>query len=445
MSKKKSKVIPLLLLIILIGVLGTGVYFLYKDTTPPRITISPSNGFINAETPINVSIDEHISDIKAVKAVLIQGDKKIELTTDELRPGTKTWNGTYQIGKDRIKQGNFKLAVWSVDTSLANFGSGNAVIAEGNYTLDTVAPKITIQTNHHNLTQGGCALVIYSVNENPQKTGVKVGDLFFKGYKQTNGMYASLFAIPFYVQPKDFAPVVIAEDKAGNERSQTFYYHVNAKTYRHDNIRISDRFLNRKMPQFSDSFPEQTSPVEVFLNVNRKIRKNNRDRLKTIGIETSPDFLFDGVFLRLPNAANRAGFGDQRSYIYNGKKIDFQTHLGIDLASTVHADVPAANNGKVILAEDFGIYGNVIIIDHGLGLQSLYAHLSQFEVKVGDVVKKGQIIAKTGATGMAGGDHLHFGVLCSGLPVNPLEWWDSHWIKNNITNKLKEFDLKINQ
>ncbi|WP_027178656.1 M23 family metallopeptidase [Maridesulfovibrio bastinii] len=436
MAKKKNRFVPLLLLIIILGIVGTGAYFLYKDTVPPEIAISPESGDINAETPISVTVNEKISDIKAVKVVLIQNDKKIQLTSEELRPGNKNWEKTYKIGKDKIKQGNFELAVWAVDTSLANFGGGNSFIAKGNYTLDTVAPKITIQTTTHNLTQGGCSLILYSLNETPDQTGVKVGDLFFKGYKQPDGMYASLFAIPFYIAPKDFNPVVIATDKAGNERTRSFYFHANPKIYRHDNIRISDRFLNRKMPQFEDNFPEKSSPLETFLKVNRTIRKINRERLKTIGLDTSPEFLFDGVFLRLPNAATRAGFGDQRSYIYNGKKIDFQTHLGIDLASIAHADVPAANNGKVVLAEDFGIYGNVIILDHGLGLQTLYAHLSQFKVKVGDTVKKGQIIAKTGATGMAGGDHLHFGVLCSGLPVNPLEWWDRNWIINNISSKL---------
>jgi murein DD-endopeptidase MepM/ murein hydrolase activator NlpD len=125
--------------------------------------------------------------------------------------------------------------------------------------------------------------------------------------------------------------------------------------------------------------------------------------------------------------------------MHNGKEIDHQTHLGIDLASTRHAPIPAAANGRVVVAaHDFGIYGNAIIIDHGLGLQSLYSHLSQIDVAVGDTVKRGQIIGKTGATGMAGGDHLHFGVLCSGIPVNPYEWWDGTWIKNNITSKLDQ-------
>ena len=72
-----------------------------------------------------------------------------------------------------------------------------------------------------------------------------------------------------------------------------------------------------------------------------------------------------------------------------------------------------------------------------MGLQTLYGHLSQFSVKAGDTVEKGQIIGTTGATGMAGGDHLHYEVMVSGQSVNPIEWWDAHWLKDNITGKLE--------
>ncbi len=281
-------------------------------------------------------------------------------------------------------------------------------------------------------------MVLYKVNEEPSKTGIEVGEDFFPGYKQPDGTYACLFAMPYYTDGKKFNPILMAEDAAKNKRISTFWYHANTKKYRHDRINISTRFLSTKMPQFESEFPGIPSQVALFLKVNRELRVKNRAELHRVAKETSPTFLFEGKFLRLPNAATRAGFGDKRSYYHNGKKIDNQTHLGIDLASTRNAPVPAANNGRIVLAaDDFGIYGNAVIIDHGLGLQTLYSHLSQIDVEPGDMVERGQIIGKTGATGMAGGDHLHYGVICSGIPVNPVEWWDAHWIKNNITSKLK--------
>jgi murein DD-endopeptidase MepM/ murein hydrolase activator NlpD len=138
----------------------------------------------------------------------------------------------------------------------------------------------------------------------------------------------------------------------------------------------------------------------------------------------------------MPNTAPLGGFAQARTYTYQGQEVDRQTHLGFDLASLAHAAVPAANRGKVLFAESFGIYGQCILIDHGLGLQTLYGHLSQFNVKAGDMVEKGQIIGNSGATGMAGGDHLHYEVMVSGQSINPIEWWDAHWLKDNITGKL---------
>lgn len=351
--------------------------------------------------------------------------------------GTFDYNHDINIKEKQIKQGSFEIAVWAVDTSLAGFGSGNAVVARGNYTLDTIAPKITVQTSTHNLNQGGCGLVLYKINEDPTRTGVEVGEDFFPGHKQPDGSYACLFAMPYYTEVKDFNPVLIAEDDAKNKRKNTFWFHANGKKYRHDKINISSRFLASKMPQFESEFPGVPNQVALFLKVNRELRKKNRAELHRVSKETSPTFLFEGKFLRLPNAAPRAGFGDKRSYYHNDRIIDKQTHLGIDLASIRNAPVPAANHGRVVLAaDDFGIYGNAIIIDHGLGLQTLYSHLSQINVEPGDMVERGQVIGKTGATGMAGGDHLHYGVICAGIPVNPVEWWDATWIKNNITSKL---------
>ncbi len=437
MARKKSRIGQFIIMIIIIGIISGGAYLLYKDTTAPRINMTPKNGYITYKTPININISDTQSGLKAVKIVLTQGEKKLTLTEKKLPKGSFDFNEDILIKKKQIKEGPFEIAVWAVDTSLAGFGSGNAFIARGNYTLDTIAPKITIQTSTHNLNQGGCGLIIYNVNEEPARTGVEVGEDFFPGFKQPDGSYASLFAMPYYTGVKDFNPVLIAEDAASNKRSNSFWFHANGRNYRHDKINISNRFLNRKMPQFESDFPGLPSQVALFLKVNRELRVKNRAELHRIAEETSPTFLFQGSFLRLPNSATKAGFGDKRTYYHDGKAIDNQTHLGIDLASIRNAPVPAANNGRVVIAaSDFGIYGNAIIIDHGLGLQTLYSHLSQMDVEAGDMVERGQIIGKTGATGMAGGDHLHYGVICSGIPVNPVEWWDAQWIKNNITSKL---------
>jgi murein DD-endopeptidase MepM/ murein hydrolase activator NlpD len=129
-------------------------------------------------------------------------------------------------------------------------------------------------------------------------------------------------------------------------------------------------------------------------------------------------------------------FADVRSYVYKDKKVDEQVHLGFDLSVTQHVAVQASNDGKIVYAGRLGIYGNCVVIDHGYGLQSIYGHLSQIDVKVGDSVKKRQAIGRSGSTGLAGGDHLHFSMQLDGVQINPVEWWDQHWIKDHVWKRL---------
>jgi murein DD-endopeptidase MepM/ murein hydrolase activator NlpD len=87
-------------------------------------------------------------------------------------------------------------------------------------------------------------------------------------------------------------------------------------------------------------------------------------------------------------------------------------------------------------ADDLGIYGNCVILDHGYGVTSLYGHLSRIDVKVGELVRAGQQLGLSGSTGLAGGDHLHFAILVDDTYVDPVEWWDPKWVREKIDSLL---------
>jgi murein DD-endopeptidase MepM/ murein hydrolase activator NlpD len=234
----------------------------------------------------------------------------------------------------------------------------------------------------------------------------------------------------------------MAVDRAGNITKRGFYHYIRDKNFKSDTLNISDRFLERKMPDFdvgtrNGSFQGSKNPLlKKFLYINGEVRKNNVETILSIPQITENKKYWDRKFLRLRGSARRAGFADRRIYKYKGKEIDRAVHLGIDLASTANARVKAANSGKVILTQFVGIFGNTVIIDHGFGLCSLYSHLNQISVNKGDLVQRGDDIGLTGLTGLAGGDHLHFSMIVHNVFVNPVEWWDSSWIKNNITSKI---------
>jgi murein DD-endopeptidase MepM/ murein hydrolase activator NlpD len=180
------------------------------------------------------------------------------------------------------------------------------------------------------------------------------------------------------------------------------------------------------------------SYLPPFLKVNNDLRRLNAEKIVELSNQTAPQFLWNGPFHPLGNASVESGFADHRTYLYGGKEVDRQVHLGFDLAVTQRIPVLAGNDGKVVYADYLGIYGNCIVIDHGMGVQSLYGHLSTMEVKAGDAVRKNQQIARSGMTGLAGGDHLHFSIQVHGYPVNPVEWWDPHWIEDRVLRKVRE-------
>jgi murein DD-endopeptidase MepM/ murein hydrolase activator NlpD len=181
---------------------------------------------------------------------------------------------------------------------------------------------------------------------------------------------------------------------------------------------------------------DQGTLLDSYLLINRELRKKNSDTIKSLVQKSAFSFLWTKPFLMMPNTKVTAHFAERRTYLYQGRQVDQQDHLGFDLAQTKQAPIPAANAGVVILARFFGIYGNAIVIDHGFGMMTIYGHLSSIAVTEGQKVGRGDIIGKTGETGLAGGDHLHYCTLLQGLPVDPEEWSDGHWIKDRIAKKL---------
>jgi murein DD-endopeptidase MepM/ murein hydrolase activator NlpD len=303
-------------------------------------------------------------------------------------------------------------------------------------------PSIEIRSGLLYVNQAGSELVLYRVSESAVESGVRVGDHFFPGHPLSGGApgeHVALFAYPYDV-PSGVTAQVTARDEIDNEAVANFPHRLMPKRFRSRDIEITDAFIQTAVAAILSNSPEvrdEGDPLKNFLLVNGKLRQMNRAKIAELARQTSPEPLWDGAFLQLSNSAVESQFADFRSYQYQGRKVDEQVHLGFDLASLQHAPVVASNSGRVLFADYLGIFGNTIILDHGLGLQTLYAHLNAFRAKPGDMVSKGDVIGETGSTGLAGGDHLHFTTLLAGVEVNPVEWWDPLWIEQHILVKLK--------
>jgi murein DD-endopeptidase MepM/ murein hydrolase activator NlpD len=311
-------------------------------------------------------------------------------------------------------------------------------------------PKVEALSTFHYINQGGAEFVVYRATPADAESGVRVGDHDYPGFRASgagikgdDSLRVAFFALLFD-QTVDAPISLYARDAAGNEAAAPLDHRAFPKPFGHSRIEIDDRFLDRVVPAIAANTPDlhlSTAPQDLvtsFLRINGELRRIDNAEIAALARRTSPDMLWTEPFQPLGNAKVEAKFADSRTYFYQGREIDHQVHLGFDLAVTSHIPVLAANRGVVVHAGDLGIYGNCIILDHGLGVQSLYAHLSSIDVKIGDRVDKGQPMGHSGMTGLAAGDHLHFTMLVNGQQVNPIEWWDPKWTHDRIFRKLAE-------
>jgi murein DD-endopeptidase MepM/ murein hydrolase activator NlpD len=302
-------------------------------------------------------------------------------------------------------------------------------------------PSIEVISSLIYVSQGGSEAVVYRVGETATVHGVRSGAIFFPGFELPGGGAGERFVI--FGVPYDLADAaavrLVAADELGNQAEAPFLDRFTPKRFPESSIELTDAFLERVVPAITSQTPglqEAATPLETYLVINRDLRQRNAARLTELGNETVSEFLWREPFRQQPNTQVMDQFAAYRTYRYQGREVDRQVHLGFDLASVRRADVLAANRGRVVLAEYLGIYGNAVVLDHGYGLMSLYAHLSSIRVGPGQVVELGDVLGQSGETGLAGGDHLHFTTLLRGVPVDPAEWFDDHWIHDRIAAKL---------
>jgi murein DD-endopeptidase MepM/ murein hydrolase activator NlpD len=338
------------------------------------------------------------------------------------------------------------VEVWARNGSWGNFMRGRTATLEKDFTARLVPPRLEVLTTQHYVNQGGCDMVVFKATPAGTGGGVTVGSYHFRGFPVPGAAdpatQFAIFCFPYDV-PANNAPVrLVARDEAGNEAVGGFSVKVFPKRFRARDLPLDEAFMQKVVPEILSQTPSLTDKGDLlanYLQINRDLRKANNEALARLAAASRPEFLWSQPFQQLGGSQVEAQFADRRSYVFGGKTVDEQTHLGFDLATTTNAPVTAANDGVVALAEYFGIYGNTVVIDHGFGLMSLYGHLSSIGVQKGQAIQRGAVLGRSGATGLAGGDHLHFSMLHQDVQVDPREWWDPHWIQDRIAAKLVQF------
>jgi|WetSurMetagenome_2_1015567.scaffolds.fasta_scaffold64880_2 murein DD-endopeptidase MepM/ murein hydrolase activator NlpD len=444
---------PFKIIFLFVGVIVLAVFAqgFFRVGSVPDIKIEPGMSVIGKRTPVKVEITEPRRGLTHVTVDLVQGDRSVRLQEKNYPYssqitfwGAKTIKDTILVeaGKQTLPTLTGGTATIRVTAERAGtwLRSPSPQVEEIVLPVRLTPPSLQVTSSQTYVSQAGCEVVVYRVGESAVRDGVRIGSWWFPGFPLPGGGKQdrfAIFAIPFDMTVPNVR--LMAEDAAGNSAEMGVIDKFFPKPFRSDNMEIGDAFLNKVVPEILSQTPEMTDRGNVldnYLAINRELRQKDGEIIKTLARQSKPAFLWSKPFATIPNGKVMAAFADRRTYMYQGKVIDHQDHLGIDFAVTKQCPIPAANDGVVVYAKYFGIYGNAVLIDHGYGLLTIYGHLSSIGVKEGQKIARGDIIGKTGETGLAGGDHLHFSTILQGLPVNPNEWCDGHWIHDRIGNKL---------
>jgi murein DD-endopeptidase MepM/ murein hydrolase activator NlpD len=438
-----------LLAVVLIAIVGAGgMYYLAGREPGPAITINGPDKFVGRSTPVSITVDSPTALADASfhvdqngKPVTIAGLKR------DVAGNKVTLSGT--IGRDGLVNGPATL---TVDASRKTFYDLRTVTSSAtrDLTVRLDPPRISVVSIHHFINLGGAEFVVLRATPEDVEAGILVGDARYRFYPGSAvGISDPAVRVGFFAlrhdQTVNTRIAAYARDIAGNEATTPVEHRPFVKQFVQSKIPIDQRFLDRVVPAIASNTPDLKvdtgSPeglLKGFLEINGNLRKKNGDYIASLADKSAPRMLWTEAFKQMMNSQVESRFADRRTYYIDDNEIDKQVHLGFDLATVQQAPVHASNAGVVVHADFLGIYGNCVIIDHGLGVQSLYAHLSQIGVKAGDQVTKDQEIGRTGSTGLAGGDHLHFTMLVQGVPVNPVEWWDQHWLQDRVLRKITE-------
>lgn len=436
-----------------------GAYIAAGRTTPAAITIEKPDGPIGQQGTLSFVAQGPRARFDRLSATVEQNGRTFQVFAQETPEGAtvtrldeeriRVTRGIGKTSLSELQEGPAKVVVTATRTSFLRLRDVHTTVSR-DFNVRLEPPRVAVLSTKHYLNQGGAEFVVYRATPADVQSGVRVGDIEYRGYPAAGlgipggdpALRVAFFAL-LPDQSVDTRIVAFARDAAGNEAVVSFVDQVFPKRFRASRIPVDDRFFGRVVPEILAQSPQLKvdDPNDLpasFLKINGELRRLNAEQIAALTASSPSERLWNGPFMQLGNSQVEAGFADRRTYLYNGKEIDQQVHLGFDLAVTAAVPILAANDGKVVQASWLGIYGNCVIVDHGLGVASLYGHLSSIDAKVGDTVRKGQVLGRSGMTGLAGGDHLHFTMLVGGRPVNPVEWWDAHWMQDRVDRKVAE-------
>jgi peptidase M23-like protein len=433
----------ILALVFLVVVATIALLALLAMSSTTGLSVNPAVEFVGFATPVTVHLTNPHG-VRRVSAFLEQNGARYPVYEETAPARRLSWIGhepprtfTFEAGKHKapnLREGKARLVLEAVSNDLR----GRTDTAGSDVDVILSVPRVVPDDLQHYINQAGMELVTFTASGSWNEAGTRVGPHAFRSFPlpgEDAGRRFSMFAYAWDLPPA-LTPMVYARNQVGAEATGRFRFKFFPRKFRERDFVLDDALMEKLVNNIDPGGTLAPGPdlLSRFLKINGEMRRKNNQQLADLRTRTEEKVLWSGPFIHY--GKEEANFADVRDYKYKGKMVDRQVHLGFDLSDVANAPVNAANDGRVVWADNLGIYGNCVVLDHGYGLQSIYGHMQRIDVKVGDMVQKGGKMGVAGSTGLAEGVHVHFGMQIGGVQINPREWWDEHWIHDRILSKL---------
>ena len=341
-SRFKAGLLAVVLLIL--AIVAPISYLGWRQTVPDVRASLAAPRFLGHTPAFTVTLHASRGNVARAEVRVVQSGRPVTVAKSDTPRGSRVeLPVTFQTAALGLREGPATLEVWARDDFWRPLRRSERPIVSTPVTIDLTPPKLDILAATRYVSPGGVQLVAFRASD-AQRTDVTVGPRAFPSFAYgppDKGARVALVALPY-----DYAagtPIAItARDEAGNVATRGVAGELKPRAFPRDTIKLSEAFLQMKVPELLPQRPPSQSLLDGFLVINREQRKQAEATKREIGAKTAETPLWEGAFTQPRNTKVFSNFAETRTYVYDGRAVDTQVHYGYDLASTKQSPVPAA-------------------------------------------------------------------------------------------------------
>lgn len=400
-------------------------YFFEKES--PVITLlDMPQGLGVKPQKMTFRVEDLHSGIELIRVKAEQASKSVDLYSQYLPLGTLEQDVEIPLDSMNLglKRGMLKVTIEAFDRSLESNGAKQSF----ELPIRFDSPSIEIITTQHNAEVTGMEFVVYRVkSDSVEETGVRVGNKSFKGFPAEqfdpdlaaiSDLYVSFYAIPKNYE-KNSKLVVYASNVVGNTSEKSFYYRIRERSFKSWDYEVT-----------------KTGAVG----------SGDQGSIKSLlqGKSIYPEKLWKDFLIKPPGTDSSPRIGDTVNFYTDTQEKNSQVNSLFSFRTRDRSPVILSNPGYMLYSGELPGFSGVVMLDHGLGLVSVYAGLENVLPYKDTVLGSGENLGNATYLTHLKSNGFQYGLFFQGVPVRPEEWWDKIWVSDHVLLKIKEIKTRYN-